>query len=84
MKNTGQLKLVEKEGTLFPNVDVKFFDGHTRGQMIPFIFYQGKTVVYMADLIPTAANIPLVWLASYDLFPVIALNEKENFLNNPS
>jgi len=34
----------------------------------------------MADLVPTAANIPLLWLAAYDLYPVKALDEKEKFL----
>jgi hypothetical protein len=48
--------------------------------MIPFIHTQNKTVVYMADLIPTAANIPLLWLAAYDLYPVKAMEEKEKFL----
>jgi len=81
MMDSGKLNLVEKEGPLFPGIDVKFFDGHTPGQMIPFIRFEGKTVVYMADLIPTAANIPVVWLASFDLFPVTAMEEKEAFLN---
>jgi hypothetical protein len=48
--------------------------------MIPFIHFEDKTVVYMADLIPTSANIPLLWLAAYDLYPVKALEEKEMFL----
>jgi hypothetical protein len=48
--------------------------------MIPFIRYGRKTIVYMADLIPTAANIPLLWLAAYDLYPVKAMEEKEVFL----
>lgn len=79
--DSGKLNLVENEGELFPNVEVRFFDGHTPGQMIPFIHTKEKTFVYMSDLIPTAANIPLLWLASYDLFPVTALEEKEKFLN---
>jgi len=78
--NTGKLNLVENEGELFSNIEVRFFDGHTPGQMIPFIHIENKTVVYMADLIPTAANIPLLWLAAYDLYPVKALEEKEKFL----
>lgn len=78
--NTGKLNLVENEGELFPNIEVRFYDGHTPGQMIPFIHIENKTVVYMADLIPTAANIPLLWLAAYDLYPVKALEEKEKFL----
>ena len=78
---TGKLNSVENEGLIFPNVEVRFFDGHTPGQMIPFIHYGNDTIVYMADLIPTAANIPLLWLAAYDLYPVKAMKEKEIFLN---
>ncbi|NOY96026.1 MAG: MBL fold metallo-hydrolase [Chlorobi bacterium] len=78
---SGKMQLVEKEGLLYPNIEVRFFDGHTPGQMIPFIHYNGKTLVYMSDLIPTTANIPVVWLASYDLYPVTSLQEKEAFLN---
>jgi len=77
---SGKLNLVEKEGELFPNIEVRFFDGHTPGQMIPFIHKHNETIVYMADLIPTAANIPLLWLAAYDLYPVKAMEEKEKFL----
>ncbi|MBK6284050.1 MAG: MBL fold metallo-hydrolase [Draconibacterium sp.] len=78
---SGKLNLVENEGELFANIEVRFFDGHTPGQMIPFIRYEDKTVVYMADLIPTSTNIPLLWLAAYDLYPVKAMEEKELFLN---
>jgi glyoxylase-like metal-dependent hydrolase (beta-lactamase superfamily II) len=78
--DTGKLNLVEKEGELFPDIEVRFFDGHTPGQMIPFIHFEGKTIVYMADLIPTAANIPLLWLAAYDLYPVKTMEEKLLFL----
>lgn len=78
--NSGQLKLVEKEGELFPDFDVKFYDGHTPGQMIPFIHTSEKTFVYTSDLIPTAANIPLLWIAAYDLDPVKVMAEKEILL----
>ena len=81
MNTSGKLNFVEEEGLLFPNFNVHFFDGHTPGQMIPFIKYHNKTLVYTADLIPTAANVPLLWLAAYDLFPETALQEKEQFLN---
>ena len=75
-----KLQLVEEECELFPGISVRMFDGHTPGQMIPFIDSGEKTYVYMSDLIPTAANIPIVWLASYDLYPVTAMEEKERFL----
>lgn len=76
-----QLNFVEKEGELFPNIEVRFFDGHTPGQMIPFLHTEDKTFVYTSDLIPTAANIPLLWIAAYDLDPVKVMEEKEIFLN---
>lgn len=80
LKTEGRMQLVDKDGELFHGISVRMFDGHTPGQMIPFIQYQGKTYVYMADLIPTTANIPIVWLASYDLYPVTSMEEKEVFL----
>lgn len=80
LKTEGNMQLVETECELFPGISVRMFDGHTPGQMIPFISSGEKTYVYMADLIPTTANIPVVWLAAYDLYPVSALEEKEAFL----
>jgi glyoxylase-like metal-dependent hydrolase (beta-lactamase superfamily II) len=76
----GDFQLVETEQELFPGISVRLFDGHTPGQMIPFIHSNNKTYVFTADLIPTSANIPLVWIAAYDLNPVKAMEEKEAFL----
>ena len=84
LKAEGNMQLVEEDGPLFPGISVRMFDGHTPGQMIPFIHSGEKTYVYMSDLIPTTANIPIVWLAAYDLFPVIAMEEKEAFLKEAS
>jgi len=80
LKTEGNMQLVEEDCELFSGISVCMYDGHTPGQMIPFIHSGEKTYVYMADLIPTAANIPVVWLASYDLYPVTAMEEKEHFL----
>jgi glyoxylase-like metal-dependent hydrolase (beta-lactamase superfamily II) len=80
LKSEGNIQLVENDCELFPGISVRMFNGHTPGQMIPFITSGERTFVYMADLVPTAANIPIVWLAAYDLYPVIAMDEKEKFL----
>ena len=84
LKEEGNMQLVDGDCELFPGITVRLFDGHTPGQMIPFVEAAGKTYVYMSDLIPTAANIPVVWLASYDLYPVTAMEEKEAFLKEAS
>ncbi|MFA6951393.1 MAG: MBL fold metallo-hydrolase [Lentimicrobiaceae bacterium] len=81
LEASGQLKLFDYEGELFPNVRIRFFNGHTEGQVIPFISYKGKTIVFTSDLLPTTAHIPLPWVMSYDTRPLITLDEKETFLN---
>ncbi|NNC70363.1 MAG: MBL fold metallo-hydrolase [Flavobacteriaceae bacterium] len=59
-----------------------FVDGHTEKQMLPHIEYKGKTIVFMADLLPTTGHIPLPYIMGYDTRPLLTLNEKKQFLNN--
>ena len=80
LMDSGKLNLVENEGELFPGIEVRFFNGHTPGQLLPFVQFEEKTVVYTSDLVPTAANVPLLWLSAYDLNPVKVMKEKEQFL----
>lgn len=58
-----------------------FADGHTEKQMIPHIRYQNKTIVFCADLLPTAGHLPLPYVMGYDTRPLLTLGEKEKFLN---
>lgn len=60
--------------------DLLFADGHTEKQMIPHIQYQEKTLVFMADLLPTVGHIPLAYVMGYDVRPLITLDEKAKFL----
>ncbi|MFZ4522245.1 MAG: MBL fold metallo-hydrolase [Bacteroidales bacterium] len=80
IREKGKLELFEGDTQLFPDVAVRIFNGHTDGQVIPFIHYKEKTIVYMADLLPSAAHIPLPWVMSYDTRPLITLKEKELFM----
>lgn len=81
IEESGQLQLVDDDTELFPDFYVKMFYGHTEGQMIPFILYDEKTVVFAADLIPSVGHIPLSYLMAYDIRPLVCLKEKEEFLN---
>ena len=83
IKESGQLSFVEvKEGESVFNKDItlKFAYGHTDAMMLPVIKYKGKTIVYMADLLPSAAHLPLPYIISYDMFPLKTLTEKKAFL----
>lgn len=81
IKDSGQLKLVDADGELFPNFYIKFFHGHTAGQIIPHIKYNGRTVVFMADLLPSTAHVPMPFIMAYDTRPLLSLKEKEQFFN---
>ncbi len=61
--------------------DVFFADGHTEKQMIPMIKHKGKTLCFMADLLPTAGHVSLPFIMGYDTRPLLTLQEKEVFLN---
>ena len=60
--------------------DVFFANGHTDKQMIPMISYKGKTICFMADLLPTAGHISVPFVMGYDTRPLLTLDEKERFL----
>ncbi|HMC87765.1 MAG TPA: MBL fold metallo-hydrolase [Chitinophagaceae bacterium] len=64
------------------NIDVLYFNGHTEAMMLPVIKYNGKTIVYMADLLPSVGHIPLPYVMAYDMFPLTTLNEKKSFLKD--
>ena len=59
---------------------MRFVSGHTANMMLPQIKYKDKTIVFMADLLPSIAHIPLPYVMAYDMFPLTTLNEKKSFL----
>lgn len=82
MQESGQLKMIGKgRPSPFENIDLLFVDGHTEKQMIPMIRYNGTTIVFVADLLPTTVHLPLPYIMSYDTRPLLSMQEKENFLN---
>lgn len=86
MEESGQLTFIQgADDNYLSNsplgFDIRFVDGHTEKQMLPQFEYKGKTISYMADLIPTVGHIPLPYVIGYDTRPLITLEEKELFLN---
>lgn len=79
IQESGKLELVDEEGEYIPGITFKMYHGHTKGQVIPHIQYNGKTVVFMADLMPSAAHIPMAWIMAYDTKPLQTLDDRERF-----
>jgi glyoxylase-like metal-dependent hydrolase (beta-lactamase superfamily II) len=86
IQESGQLKFIERTGELsseiFNNIDAIFVDGHTESMMLPKINYKGKTVVFMADLLPSVGHLPLPYIMGYDTRPLVTMTEKEKFLED--
>jgi glyoxylase-like metal-dependent hydrolase (beta-lactamase superfamily II) len=77
---SGRLSFIEKEGEWMPGIELRIYNGHTMGQLIPFIHFRGKTLVYGGDFIPTAFNIPLPFVPAVDVQPLLTMQEKQAFL----
>ncbi len=80
IRQSGQLELFDREFELTPNVQIRLFDGHTEGQGVGLVHYEGRTVVNTADLIPLVGNISMSWVCGYDTRPLVSLTEKSDFL----
>ena len=81
IKESGQLKFIETDAAEFPpGIAVRQVFGHTEAMMLPQLQYKGRTILYMADLLPSAAHLPLPYVMAYDMFPLTTLNEKKSFI----
>lgn len=90
IQESGQLEMVDigrRSGeenvyvrNVFPQFDVFLVNGHTDAMMIPHIHYKGRTIAYMADLLPSVHHIPVPWVMAYDTRPLLTMDEKSDFL----
>ncbi|MEO5646844.1 MAG: MBL fold metallo-hydrolase [Chitinophagaceae bacterium] len=82
IKESGQLHIIPVvDGVGFAeNISIRFMHGHTEAMMLPQIRYKDKTVVFLADLLPSVAHIPIPYIMAYDTRPLETLNEKKIFL----
>lgn len=73
--------LLRISSSILQGLSFRIVNGHTQAMMLPQINYKGRTIVYMADLLPSQGHIPLPYVMGYDMFPLTTLNEKKSFLN---
>jgi len=68
-------------------ISVRFVYGHTEAMMLPEIeLPNGKKLIFMADLLPASVHVRMPYVMSYDLRPLVTLEEKkfyyERYLND--
>ena len=77
----GKLKMVSENQWLCPDVELRLFNGHTVGQLVSYIHSDEKTYVYVGDVIPLTACLPVAWISAYDTYPITAMEEKKALLD---
>jgi glyoxylase-like metal-dependent hydrolase (beta-lactamase superfamily II) len=82
LEKYNQLNLIEKEEEIIPGIEIKIFNGHTIGQIIPYVKYNQTKIIFGADLFPSFAHIPMPYIMGYDTQPLITLNDKKRFFDD--
>jgi len=81
LQEHGAIKFLElAKKSFFPGFDFLTMDGHTDKQMLPKIQYKGRTLIFMADLLPSVGHLPLAYVMGYDTRPLLTIQEKQLFL----
>lgn len=82
LEESGQLRFIDAPEdahriTTTLGFDAFVVNGHTDAQMCPILDYKGKTVVFMADLLPSTGHIPLPYVMGYDTRPLLTIDERQ-------
>ncbi|HEY9449206.1 MAG TPA: MBL fold metallo-hydrolase, partial [Gemmatimonadaceae bacterium] len=76
----GRFDLVDGEREIVPGITVVPTPGHVPFHQSVLLESRGETAFYLADLVPTAAHLPLPWIMGYDLEPLVTLETKRRIL----
>jgi methylmalonyl-CoA epimerase len=80
LKAAGVVDFFDGDQVIRPGVRVVRSGGHTGQHQVVFIESGGRTAVFVADMIPTAAHLENAWVMGYDLFPMDTLAFKRRFI----
>ncbi|MCL2329165.1 MAG: MBL fold metallo-hydrolase [Bacteroidetes bacterium] len=80
LRASGKLNFVETTTQLTKHVELRLFNGHTAGQIMPIVSYNNTFIAYCGDVIPTSAHIPVSFVCGYDIQPLLTIQETEEFL----
>ncbi len=79
LQESGQLQFV-KDDVFTTSITIKQVNGHTEKMMLPLIEYNGKKILYCADLFPSVPHLNIPWVMAYDMQPLLSLQEKKFIL----
>ncbi len=76
----GRLKTIDQEGEWIPGIDIRIYDGHTIGNMVPIIETPKGKIAFVGDHIPVAPCLALPWVSAFDTNPITSIDDKTRFL----
>lgn len=79
IQESGQLRFLKEDQPYDEKIAIRYANGHTEAMMLPQIEYKGKTILYMADLLPSVGHIPLPYVMGYDTRPLITMDERQSY-----
>jgi glyoxylase-like metal-dependent hydrolase (beta-lactamase superfamily II) len=68
--------LVEGEAEILPGILTRPTPGHVPYHQSIVVRDRGETAVFLGDVVPTAAHLPLPWIMGYDLEPLRTLESR--------
>jgi glyoxylase-like metal-dependent hydrolase (beta-lactamase superfamily II) len=80
LEKAGKLALLEGDRAIAPGVELIRAPGHTANMQCVKLSGGGKSAFFFADLVPTAAHLPLPWIMGYDLYPMTTLENKKKWI----
>ena len=78
--DANSLRLLDADTSICPTIELRLYDGHTPGQIVPYIHTEDRTFVFAGDVIPLVASVSPEWISAYDTYPVTSYNEKLRML----
>ena len=80
IQESGQLNFIDIDAPQYDSsIQMRFANGHTEAMMLPQIEYKGKTLLYMADLLPSVGHIPIAYVMGYDVRPLVTMQERQDY-----
>lgn len=79
IQQSGQLQFLPEGAAYSEQIGIRYVHGHTESMMLPQINYKGKTILYMADLLPSVGHIPIPYVMSYDTRPLVTMEERQAY-----
>jgi len=80
LRASGQMELIDGDREIIAGIQSVKTPGHTPHHQGLLIESNGERAFYIADLVPTAAHLPLPWIMGYDVEPLVTLETKRRIL----